>query len=44
MRVGRSPELPRTSGQGRENPFFVKLGKKFDTSGICHVGIDTRIS
>ena len=47
MRVRRSPELPRTSGpweQGLENPFFVKFSKKFDTSGICHVGIDTRIS
>ena len=52
MRVGRSSELPRTSGpawpenRDFENPFFVtdKLSKKFDTSGLCHVGIDTRIS
>ena len=34
----------RTGNQG--NPFFVrdKFGKKFDMSGLCHVGIDTRIS
>ena len=50
MRVGRSSELPRTPGpacpenRDKENLFFVKFGKKFDTSGSCHFGIDTRIS